>query len=457
MAKYLHNIDRLFNEAQEGFEDNPSPASWDKIQAALDHADAEKYKTRFLWWKRVAVAMLVVFCLLITREVLQNPEHKGNSLARQGAAKATDTTGIKSAGNGRPAEIVHRSTYDTFTYTMQNSRSSGTNEHRNSDQGKLNNINVKFREVRPVTRAQSLMRPFAKQNCTLALYGDLVPVKNIWYKSFATQLPLALQIRPLGQTIAVGTGNTKKGQHTTNKHIQFAGIYVSADISQYMMDNDVPEEQRAGENERDEVSQREKHEPSFSAGVFAEKPLSPHAGIKAGITYAKAAIVIAPQQLVAIKLGELVGYKYITSSGYALLQPATAAAAVGDSAYASEAQHRLDVVSVPVSFYYRVVKGRFLISPSAGLSANFITAARVQTELHTGGGKEAVHIDRLVGSRWFYAGAQTEVDIRYRVAGKWQIGITPAVRCAFTAITKNNAVKTFPYTIGVAGSLVYSF
>lgn len=456
MAKHLHNIDRIFKEGQDGFEQSPPSAAWDKIQAVLDHTDAEKYRARFIWWKRIAVAMMVLFCLIIMREVVHTPTIAGNDATKLLKPSSLDSVRISSKVDKR----VHNPAYNSINMA---SIRRPANRQAGAGYSSVKNAFVKqynAGEQVPVNAYyKSVIMMHEQPACLPAAYGSIVRLKEYCLQAGAcvAGLPSNVRLAPLPQALVNAAMEEVKKQPAINRRIQLAGVYVSADISQYMLDNDVPEDQRVNESERDDINHRETHEPSFTVGVFAEKPLFVHSGIKAGIAYAKTAIVIAPQQLVAVKQNGVVGYKYITSSGYALVQPNGASPAVGDSVTATEAQHRLNVVSVPVSFYYRFTKGRFIISPSAGLSANFITAARVQTEINNRGTKESVYINRLDGSRWFYGGAQLEVDVRYRIAGNWYIGVIPSFRCAFTAITKNNAVKTFPYTTGVAGSLVYKF
>ncbi|HVX52570.1 MAG TPA: hypothetical protein VHB48_20590 [Chitinophagaceae bacterium] len=449
MAKPLHDIDKIFKEAQEGYSADAPVEAWDKIQAALDREDAGRYRARFVWWKRTAIVVLVLFCLLLAREVIHTP---GSNISYTPAGNTVSNPSLPAPQAGNAAGAAQSGSLRLPTTAGQAAKKTAW---RTTGGNKLNAEPV---VAGTLENAQPLLP--GESPLPAGIHGAVVLVNGQRQEENSnnifplTAMQLLLPARPAPFTV---TGTTQK-KHTAGRGISFAGIYLSADISQYVLDNDMPQQQGANENAKYDVEQREKHEPSFTAGIYAEKPIGLHTGIKAALAFARTDIIIAPQQLVAVKQDGQVGYKYITSSGYALVQPARGGIpAVGDSASAAEAQHRLDVVSVPLSFYYRIAKGRFLISPSAGLSANFITQARVRTELENNGVKENVYIDRLAGSRWFYAGVQFDTDIRYRLAGNWHIGVTPFFRCAFTAITRNNAVKTFPYTTGVAGSLVYKF
>lgn len=98
MDKNLQNIDEAFNKAYQSYEDKPSAAAWEKLSAALDKEDAEKYKRRFIGWKRIAVVLLFLlsgFLIYETGVVIKRKNDK--ELVKQGndtdSAMVTDKTG----------------------------------------------------------------------------------------------------------------------------------------------------------------------------------------------------------------------------------------------------------------------------------------------------------------------------------------------------------------------------
>ena len=68
MDKDLHDIDDIFNKAQQRYTEEPSEAAWEKIGAVLDKDDAEKYKKRFIGWKRIAIVLLLLLSGLMIYE-----------------------------------------------------------------------------------------------------------------------------------------------------------------------------------------------------------------------------------------------------------------------------------------------------------------------------------------------------------------------------------------------------
>ena len=65
MDKDLHDIDDIFNKAQQRYTEEPTEAAWEKIGAVLDKDDAEKYKKRFIGWKRIAIVLLLLHQLIV--------------------------------------------------------------------------------------------------------------------------------------------------------------------------------------------------------------------------------------------------------------------------------------------------------------------------------------------------------------------------------------------------------
>ncbi|MBI1781570.1 MAG: hypothetical protein HYR66_09405, partial [Sphingobacteriales bacterium] len=68
MDKNLQNIDDVFNSAYNSFEEEPSDSTWEKLNAALDKEDAEKYKRRFIGWKRIAALLFFLLASFMIYE-----------------------------------------------------------------------------------------------------------------------------------------------------------------------------------------------------------------------------------------------------------------------------------------------------------------------------------------------------------------------------------------------------
>jgi hypothetical protein len=192
--------------------------------------------------------------------------------------------------------------------------------------------------------------------------------------------------------------------------------------------------------------------------VFVSKQLGKHVGIRTGLIFANTAIVISPQELYAAKMETgTVAYKFNSSSGYGYIQPGFGLPAIGDSIRATEAQHNLQTLSVPISVLYRFKKNKFTIIPSAGILVNLITSAKIKTEVADANNKETVNITNLDGMNTYNLGFIADINIQYSVNNRFSVNLLPTLKYALTPITKNNLVKTFPYSVGIGAGVTYKF
>ena len=251
----------------------------------------------------------------------------------------------------------------------------------------------------------------------------------------------------------------KKGTNNFKPYWEING-FASTDRGLYHLDNDA--ENNNGTNTQDEskkIDKREKHEPSFSTALMTTRQFSRQFGLKTGIIYSNTAIVIAPHEMYATQQPNgSIAYKFIASSGYSFVKPAFGPApTVGDSIKSATAQHNLQSTSLPLMLLYKLNIKKFSIMPAAGVSANFITRATIQTEVTEASNRETVNIDGLNGMRNFYMGFIADIDLQYRFNKKWSANLLPAFKYAITPITKNNVVKTFPYSFGIGAGFSYKF
>ena len=83
MDKDLHDIDDIFNKAHQRYTEEPSGAAWEKISAVLEKDDAEKYKKRFIGWKRIAIVLILLLSGLMIYEAGIITNGKEGGLGKQ--------------------------------------------------------------------------------------------------------------------------------------------------------------------------------------------------------------------------------------------------------------------------------------------------------------------------------------------------------------------------------------
>lgn len=503
MEKNLHSVDEVFNEAQKGFIEPAPDNGWEKLQANLDKQDADKYKRKFVGWKRMSILLLLLlFSFIIYETGIINPhnENDSNTVSSNQQQERNPPSDLKTkpVNKHNDNEVTGNNLNDTAndlsTQTNRNTKQKNTFtpqtgvtdsftvlEDENIIAGlqarKYNKAKTKIRiqPGKPVTdeyleTIQNEQSIFPKQeqagtnNDMNFLEMPGIPVLNkidLHKIELSPFSPGNIFIKPsplLNRINTPAVPNLAKKENKKFKSYWAATPFISADWAMYQLDNDVPDNTGNGQDEKTQVNKREKHESSLSTGIMVTKQLSKHIGVKTGIIYSNTAIGISPQEIYAVQENGKISYKYITSSGYGLINPGFGLTpAVGDSLKSAEAQHNLQIISIPLSVAYKLDRKKFSIIPSTGLTANFITSAKVKTEVSDALNKETVNIIGLDGTRQFYAGFMADVNIQYHVDKKLAITVIPAFKYALTPITKNNVVKTFPYGFGIGAGLTYKF
>jgi hypothetical protein len=228
--------------------------------------------------------------------------------------------------------------------------------------------------------------------------------------------------------------------------------YISGDRANYRLDNDLPTISK--------IEQWEQHEPSFSGGILVTRQIKKKWGLQTGIIYANTAIGINPQKMYALQdqNGDI-SYKYITSSGYAYIKPGFGLPPLpGDSLVTTSAKHTLQHLIVPLVIRYTIATNNKLsFTAGAGIAGNFLTSAKIETEIEDAFNRENVFINKLYGDRSFYWSVMADAEVQYKLNEKTTVNLRPSFRYAISSITKNNDVETFPYSFGLGAGITYRF
>jgi hypothetical protein len=207
------------------------------------------------------------------------------------------------------------------------------------------------------------------------------------------------------------------------------------------------------------VQSKERREPSFAGGLRIERKLNKNFWLQSGISFAQSAIAIIPQKIAAERSSDgSIAYRYNTSSGYAFVKPSFAAnPVIGDSLSATEAQHNLSYIQVPLTLQWKKKGKKWSLSTGAGVGLNILTKATLETEIKDATNREIVTANRLKGMNKMYADFIVNAGINYDLNSRLGVTVSPYYRTALTSINQNNVVKTYPYSAGLAVACAYKF
>ena len=506
MNKDLHDIDELFRSALEGKKETPSAFVKESLLAHLDKKDAESYKKRFIVWKRAAILLLVLLAGIVlyesgivktgagysTNKIIPKKQDPGipdnNPITDQ--ANTNKIFEEPASENKKPFSKKEDTTNGGLSTQAHNLKTPRQKDNRDSNADPVpakenpHDNNFAGQKNKPLTRQiKSLTgnkttetipdlsipnNDYKKEavlvnknslkekriTAPLANKIQLVQTDDLAFSSLkypiAHQLKISATIDSLLKNNLANNINLKRIHHF-HPYWTLTGL-VTYDRVNYKLDSDLPSNITS-------IKHREVHEPSFSASLLATRQVREKWGLQTGLIYSNTAIGISPQKIYALQdpAGDI-AYKYITSSGYAYIKPGFGPAPVfGDSLVTTEAKHRLHSVRIPVVIKYTVGRNKLLFIPGAGLEANFITRAKLETEIQDAANRETVFINKLNGAKSFYWSFMADAELRYNINKKLSCSIRQVFRYAISAITENNIVETFPYGFGTGLGLTYQF
>lgn len=466
MNKDLHDIDELFRSALNDHEEAPAAGVKESLDAALDKKEAEKYKRRFIIWKRAALLLLLLLAGFVLYESGLTKKGSGHYTAKKSTPADDHISGDKTAAiNQNKTILVHTNAEDIITNQpaiQHNKAGSKTVSSKNIFPDKQ--VNTFSRKQEPVFSVFT-SQPTRQSNTPAEYDTDLQTNKHsiepldkqisnaalseFLFKNIFRLPPVAVSNSPLKP------GNEKTAvKKKTNPFKPFWMMtpFVSYDQAGYKLDSDDPLAVTS-------IKHREVHEPSFSGGLLIARQFTNRWSLQSGVVYTSTQIGISPQKMYALQLpGGDVAYKFITSSGYAYIKLGTGQPpAVGDSITTSDAKHLLKHISVPLSLKYKIGKNKLTISPSAGIEANFITNAKVEVGIDLASNREIVTVNKMEGIKSFYWSAITGVEASYQVNKKMSVNVQPVFRYSLSPITKNNVVETFPRSFGIRAGVTIRF
>lgn len=481
MNKDLHDMDDLFHAALEGHEEMPSAGLKERLDAALDKKEAEKYKKRFIFWKRVSLLLLLLLAgfVLFDSGVIKkrsSPDTANNSA----------TVNDKVPGDAKPKSFTNN---NTSTNTVTVNPPAIDNNNRTAPQNPANIIpmpgNIQSRDkgiagsknqqphkiFNAVQQKQDPLfsvnspQPGRKTN-DLPTNNSAIPTNIPGIEPLNTRTGIAATLglfpKKMFSLSSIVPGNpaplavkiNNPGKKKTNpfKPYWLFSPFVSYDQAGYKLDSDDPLAITT-------IKYREVNEPSFSGGLLIARQFSESFSLQSGLIYTSTQIGISPQKMFALQLpGGDIAYKFISSSGYAYIKLKNGQLpAVGDSITTSDAKHLLKHTSIPLSIKYKLGNNKLTFSPTVGIEANFITSAKVEVGIDLASNREVVTVNKLNGIRSFYWSANTGVEVSYRVNKKLLVNLQPVYRHALSPITKENVVETFPRSFGVRAGITIKF
>lgn len=436
---------KSFRDSIESLSEMPEKHVWENIEQQLDKDNSDKYKRKYIFYKKIAGILFFLLIGFVTYVVINNQKFYRINLPSFSSSNKNATNNYSSVFNFKnyikDAKVSEESYNNSSLIQSINKDQKISNKVLSSGNQSFlaKNTDVVIKDVELTTginynkliRHESLLEPDAFKLINLQENS----LQKINFKN------------PFLKNLLPKNNNEAKRNHL------FISVFAAPEYANYTLeDNDVSQYEN-----KQVIQKRETHLLSFSAGVLFNYESSKKISIQSGITYSSSNININPGEIYAEKdnSGDI-KYRYNTSSGYGYILPSfSASPSIGDSLFTRTSVHNLQFITVPFIVHYKLINNKVSFNPGAGVSMNFLTAAGLTTEVKDFNNEEIEVITNLYGIKKIYFSFLLTSDLQYRLSEKWFLTATPYFKYALSAINKQNIVKTYPYNIGFGLGVKY--
>lgn len=244
-----------------------------------------------------------------------------------------------------------------------------------------------------------------------------------------------------------------------------ATVYASPELAFNRMEDDKEDNNRGPQgssrppDNRHNIKQEEQRTKSFSSGVLVDYAVNYKWRIQSGISLISKSSETEPKKVFAERDNDgNIKYKYNCAFGSSFISPKTGTApAVGDSATANFTSNNIKYIGLPINFSYLLKKGKFQISPTAGISFNFLVKQGTNTNITDASGSQKENGKIINGLKSNYINANFGMDISYWFSKKLALNLVPSTLVALSSVNQNSTVKSYPNSFGIRAGLKVNF
>lgn len=465
----MKEIDKLFRSSIESYSEEPPARIWENIDHALDKDETKRLRRKYFWLMRVAFSTILALLSFLAYLNWHSPKRSASVFS------ATSNNNIPTAGNKGIIRMAPASSRNSFPPRPENDagyrQSSGAgsgipvsvSERNHSTSEKIiENSSNKNKTARKVEDSSSQSMGSAKlpgignKNGYEAILTGTTQILNS--KNLSSAGPCCIdKTAILSNHLIPGLGNGEKRSGKWQSQRKWAiSLVFSPDFSA----DRLMEEYQYNNQDIQDISNRERRELSFTAGVLADYSISRRWVLRFGASTSVSNISITPFVVRAMRdnTGE---YKFKLATTYGLGEipnsfirnpRSTDSIHLGDLA-----SQQIQYLTLPAAIKYQVPKGKITWYGLMGIDVNLITSAKIEIEVPQPGSNVGVResITKIEGLRKIFLGARLGAGIDYKLNHNWSLAFEPVIRNSITSINQNTPVRNFPFAVSFTGAVKF--
>ncbi len=496
MNKNIEDIDSFFKEPIEAYTEMPADTVWKNIENNFDKTSHNILKKRYQNLRKIAAVLLLLLCgtvfYMISKRKALAIANSGNNTAIENKTvnenknlpsentvnfnKKKNEVAINLKNNERENfEKQHQSTKIKSIIGKAKSSISAYGFEKSTSSNIVNILEDEYLEKNKKATSKNKMNLRIK-NATSDVDSlessnsngseDFIAWEiNQFYKLNNAKSSINSSISvPFLPTLRENNISKIASKKLTTPYKFSATIYASPEFAFNRLEDDelhqdrmpLPPNPARPREDRDKIKREERKLTSFSAGILVDYAFNKKISLQTGVGFSSKSDEISPKKVFAEQNanGE-VKYKNNSSFGATYVDPKTGVTTtVGDSTNLGETKNTVQYISLPLNILYHFQLGKFQVSPTLGIAANFLVNQKVTTNVEGG---TIQKINTIEGLNNNYFNANIGVGLDYKLAKNFSLSCTPNVRIGLNSLNKNSNVKLYSNTAGVMLGVKYGF
>ncbi len=501
MNKNIQDMDNIFKQTIETYEEMPNASVWNAIDKNLDKKTATQLQKKYSYLKKIVAVLLVLLISTVTyyqlkqynqndvaikntefnsKKEVQNKNIEngtvilGKNKDEQKNNKVVQTinnivnTNIEET-NALESKIVKPKLEKKFVlsnkiYKSKNFNTTNQNIENKTKKEKqfITNNSKKIKSKKLEIEDEAIITENSNTNNDNLLSSDLIQTFAIDNETIAFHTPNAFDKQPYAIIEKAKKQNAiNKKRNVVNKFS--ITTFVSPELAFNRLENDEPHGNRLppqfinnGQlDNKNRIKEQESHVRSFTTGLLFDYSFSKKWSIQSGLVFNAKSTEINPKKVFAENDNNgKIRYRNNCSFGTTYIDPKTGTTvAVGDSAITRKTLNKVNYIGMPVNVSYHFTKSKFIISPFVGIALNFLVKQKASTGLADANTTTELTDNKIEGLKNIYSNANIGLQVGYTINKKLSIIASPNIKFALSSVNKNVVVKAFPNTFGLMAGL----